>query len=54
MATKIYIVLAASTMAGVVNKFFITSLTMWAAPVAILYVFNHNLIPGKLTLFLFF
>ncbi|XP_009603094.1 uncharacterized protein LOC107832453 isoform X2 [Nicotiana tabacum] len=33
-------------MAGVVNKFFITSLIMWAAPVAILYAFNHSLIPG--------
>ncbi|XP_016515784.1 uncharacterized protein LOC107832453 isoform X1 [Nicotiana tabacum] len=37
---------AGSTMAGVVNKFFITSLIMWAAPVAILYAFNHSLIPG--------
>ncbi|KAK4356513.1 hypothetical protein RND71_025484 [Anisodus tanguticus] len=33
-------------MAGVVNKFFITSMIMWAAPIAILYAFNHNLIPG--------
>ncbi|KAG5577685.1 hypothetical protein H5410_057819 [Solanum commersonii] len=37
--------LTAATMAGVVNKFFITSLVMWAAPIAILYAFNHNLIP---------
>lgn len=37
-------------MAGVVNKFFITSLIMWAAPVAILYAFNHSLIPGELSL----
>ncbi|WMV55701.1 hypothetical protein MTR67_049086 [Solanum verrucosum] len=37
--------LTAATMAGVVNKFFITSLIMWAAPIAILYAFNHNLIP---------
>lgn len=40
-------------MAGVVNKFFITSLIMWAAPIAILYAFNHNLIPGELLLVLF-
>lgn len=41
-------------MAGVVNKFFITSLIMWAAPIAILYAFNHNLIPGELSLIFLF
>ncbi|XP_060217710.1 uncharacterized protein LOC132645007 isoform X2 [Lycium barbarum] len=35
-----------AAMAGVVNKFFITSMIMWAAPIAILYAFNHDLIPG--------
>ncbi|KAL3830298.1 hypothetical protein ACJIZ3_019100 [Penstemon smallii] len=34
-------------MMGVVNKFMIASICMWAAPVAILYAFNHNLIPGS-------
>ncbi|XP_073275370.1 uncharacterized protein [Primulina huaijiensis] len=34
-------------MIGVVNKFFITSIFMWAAPVAILYGFNHKLLPGS-------
>ncbi|CAN1169358.1 hypothetical protein LINPERPRIM_LOCUS19770 [Linum perenne] len=33
-------------MSGVVQKFFITSMLMWMAPIAILYAFNHNLIPG--------
>ncbi|CAK7356421.1 unnamed protein product [Dovyalis caffra] len=33
-------------MAGVIKKFFITSMLMWMAPVAILYAFNHDLIPG--------
>ncbi|KAL8470060.1 hypothetical protein ACS0TY_032797 [Phlomoides rotata] len=33
-------------MVGVVNKFFIASMLMWIAPVAILYGFNHNLFPG--------
>ncbi|XP_021291487.1 uncharacterized protein LOC110422048 isoform X2 [Herrania umbratica] len=32
--------------AGVVQKFFITSMFMWVAPLAILYGFNHNLFPG--------
>ncbi|KAK6254660.1 hypothetical protein SCA6_015965 [Theobroma cacao] len=32
--------------AGVVQKFFITSMFMWVAPLAILYGFNHNLLPG--------
>ncbi|KAG2689345.1 hypothetical protein I3760_09G134800 [Carya illinoinensis] len=35
------------TMAGVIRKFFIASMFMWAAPVAILYGFNHNLLPGS-------
>ncbi|XP_073145387.1 uncharacterized protein [Henckelia pumila] len=34
-------------MIGVVNKFFITSMLMWAAPVAILYGYNHKLLPGS-------
>ncbi|EYU28236.1 hypothetical protein ABFS82_14G318900 [Erythranthe guttata] len=33
-------------MMGVVSKFFIASMLMWVAPVAILYGFNHNLFPG--------
>nr|GMD66494.1 Vacuolar ATPase assembly integral membrane protein [Ipomoea batatas] len=33
-------------MAGVIMKFFITSLFMWIVPVGILYGFNHNLFPG--------
>ncbi|KAF7808601.1 VMA21-like domain containing protein isoform X1 [Senna tora] len=33
-------------MTGVIQKFFIASLLMWAAPLAILYGFNHNLLPG--------
>ncbi|KAK4761278.1 hypothetical protein SAY87_006171 [Trapa incisa] len=33
-------------MSGVVSKFFIASLFMWIAPIAILYGFNHNLFPG--------
>ncbi|CAI9118666.1 OLC1v1020262C1 [Oldenlandia corymbosa var. corymbosa] len=33
-------------MAGVIQKFFIASVFMWAAPVAILYGFNHSLFPG--------
>lgn len=37
------------TMAGVIRKFFIASMFMWVAPVAILYGFNHNLLPGKIT-----
>lgn len=34
-------------MAGVITKFVTASLFMWIAPVAILYGYNHNLIPGK-------
>ncbi|KAF9621169.1 hypothetical protein IFM89_016663, partial [Coptis chinensis] len=33
-------------MAGVVRKFFVASMFMWIAPVAILYGFNHNVFPG--------
>ncbi|KAJ6715042.1 VACUOLAR ATPASE ASSEMBLY INTEGRAL MEMBRANE PROTEIN VMA21 [Salix viminalis] len=33
-------------MTGVIMKFFVTSMLMWIAPVAILYAFNHDLIPG--------
>ena len=34
-------------MVGVIQKFVIASMFMWAAPVAILYGFNHNFFPGK-------
>ncbi|KAL4297393.1 hypothetical protein GQ457_12G004540 [Hibiscus cannabinus] len=33
--------------AAVIKKFFIASMFMWIAPLAILYGFNHNLLPGK-------
>ncbi|XP_044508970.1 uncharacterized protein LOC123227902 [Mangifera indica] len=33
-------------MAEVVKKIFIASMFMWIAPLAILFCFNHNLIPG--------
>ncbi|KDP23904.1 hypothetical protein JCGZ_27104 [Jatropha curcas] len=33
-------------MAGVIQKFFITSMFMWMAPVLILYAFNNDLLPG--------
>ncbi|KAG8378418.1 hypothetical protein BUALT_Bualt08G0135300 [Buddleja alternifolia] len=36
-----------STMVGVINKFFVASICMCAAPIAILYGFRHNLLPGK-------
>ncbi|KAG6792173.1 hypothetical protein POTOM_001316 [Populus tomentosa] len=39
-------------MAGVIMKFFVTSMLMWMAPVAILYAFNHDLIPGKIGFFI--
>ncbi|PWA75954.1 vacuolar ATPase assembly integral membrane protein VMA21-like domain-containing protein [Artemisia annua] len=35
------------TMGGVSEKFLITSMLMWAVPIAILYAFNNNLVPGK-------
>ena len=34
-------------MAGVIQKFVVASLFMWVAPIAILYAFNNNLLPGK-------
>ncbi|KAI5667291.1 hypothetical protein M9H77_17144 [Catharanthus roseus] len=37
-------------MAKVVKTFFIASMLMWIAPVVILYGFNRNLFPGKLSL----
>ncbi|KAK4261803.1 hypothetical protein QN277_004755 [Acacia crassicarpa] len=37
-------------MTGVIQKFFIASLLMWAAPLAVLYGFNHNLLPGSTNL----
>ncbi|KAJ4836770.1 hypothetical protein Tsubulata_031075 [Turnera subulata] len=33
-------------MKGVIQKFVIASMFMWIIPVAILYAFNHNLLPG--------
>ncbi|BFG28484.1 hypothetical protein CerSpe_147590 [Prunus speciosa] len=33
-------------MAGVIQKFVTASLFMWITPVAILYAFNNNLLPG--------
>lgn len=33
---------------GVIQKFFVASLFMWAIPIAILYAFNHNILPGKI------
>ena len=37
-------------MGGVIKKFFVASMFMWIAPVAILYGFNHNLLPSKILL----
>ncbi|CAN0920593.1 hypothetical protein LINGRAHAP2_LOCUS32132 [Linum grandiflorum] len=37
-------------MSAVMQKFIITSMLMWMAPVAILYAFNHNLLPGITTM----
>ncbi|PRQ30111.1 putative vacuolar ATPase assembly integral membrane protein Vma21 [Rosa chinensis] len=34
-------------MAGVITKFVTASLFMWTVPVAILYGYNNNLIPGS-------
>lgn len=36
-------------MAGVIQKFVTASMFMWIIPVAILYAFNNNLLPGKAT-----
>ncbi|XP_065863072.1 uncharacterized protein [Euphorbia lathyris] len=33
-------------MASVITKFFITSMFMWMAPIAILYAFHNDLFPG--------
>ncbi|BAU01052.1 uncharacterized protein LOC124838654 [Vigna umbellata] len=30
----------------VIQKFFVASMLMWAIPIAILYAFNHNMLPG--------
>lgn len=35
-------------MAAVARKFFIASMMMWIAPLAILYGFNNNLLPGMI------
>jgi hypothetical protein len=34
-------------MAGVMQKFLIASMFMWILPIAILYGFNNDLLPGK-------
>ncbi|KAJ0975922.1 hypothetical protein J5N97_017887 [Dioscorea zingiberensis] len=34
-------------MAGVIQKFFLTSMIMWMAPIAIIYGFNHQIFPGS-------
>ncbi|XP_020217356.1 uncharacterized protein LOC109800858 [Cajanus cajan] len=34
----------------VIQKFFVTSLFMWAIPIAILYAFNNNMLPGATNL----
>ncbi|KAE8056466.1 hypothetical protein FH972_013238 [Carpinus fangiana] len=39
-----------ATMGGVIKKFFFASMFMSIVPVAILYGFNHNLLPGKILL----
>ncbi|CAH8320100.1 unnamed protein product [Eruca vesicaria subsp. sativa] len=37
-------------MAGVMQKFLVSSMFMWMLPVAILYGFNNDLLPGSTTL----
>ena len=37
-------------MAGVMQKFLVASMFMWMLPIAILYAFNHDFLPGILTL----
>ncbi|GAV69232.1 VMA21 domain-containing protein [Cephalotus follicularis] len=37
-------------MATVIRRFFITSMFMWIAPIAILFAFNSNFIPGSANL----
>ncbi|KAH7557378.1 hypothetical protein ACOSP7_027091 [Xanthoceras sorbifolium] len=37
-------------MAAVITKFFIASMFMWIAPLAILFGFNHKLLPGSTNL----
>ncbi|CAE6023927.1 unnamed protein product [Arabidopsis lyrata] len=37
-------------MAGVMQKFLIASMFMWILPIAILYGFNNDLLPGSTTL----
>lgn len=38
-------------MAGVMQKLLVASMFMWILPVVILYGFNNDLLPGKLTSF---
>ncbi|KAJ8758724.1 hypothetical protein K2173_000445 [Erythroxylum novogranatense] len=33
-------------MEGVIKKFFVASMFMWVVPLAVLYAFNHDLVPG--------
>ncbi|GAV87004.1 VMA21 domain-containing protein [Cephalotus follicularis] len=37
-------------MAAVIRRFFIASMFMWIAPIAILFAFNHNFLPGSVHL----
>ncbi|ESQ51753.1 hypothetical protein EUTSA_v10017819mg, partial [Eutrema salsugineum] len=39
-----------ATMAGVMQKFLVASMFMWILPIAILYGFNNDLLPGSTTL----
>jgi len=36
-------------MLGVIQKFFLASMIMWMAPMAILYGFNYQIFPGMFT-----
>lgn len=38
-----------ATSTEVVKKFFIASVFMWVFPIAIIYGFQHNVFPGKLS-----
>lgn len=39
-------------MTGVIKKFFTVSMLMWIAPIAILFRFNQNWLPGKIVVYL--
>ncbi|KAH0886588.1 hypothetical protein HID58_062684, partial [Brassica napus] len=40
-------IVGGGTMGGVMQKFLVASMFMWILPVAILYGFNNDLLPGK-------